>query len=169
MNDKVKLYALSPADWRVWMLAAAFAGGNVVLPLLCHLVPQGGQVLLPIFFFTFVGAYKFGLAVGLLTAIASPLLNSALTGMPSAAMLPSLLVQSVLLAVLASVAARRWQSASYGRLAACVVAFQVLGLLIEKALMPGATPFFEAFVTAIPGMLLMTFGGGWLIKLGIRN
>ena len=169
MNDKVKLYALSPAEWRAWMLAAVFAGGNVVLPLLCHLVPRGGQMLLPIFFFTFVGAYKYGLAVGLITAIASPLLNSALTGMPSPAMLPSLLVQSVLLAVVASLVSRRWQSASYALLALCVVVFQVAGLLIEHLLLPGATPFFQAFLTAIPGMLLMTFGGGFLIKLEVRK
>lgn len=164
MKNSVRLYALSPTEMRAYMLSAIFAAGNVVLPLACHLVPHGGQVLLPIFFFTFVGAYKYGFTVGLTTAVVSPLLNSWLTGMPSAQMLPSLLVQSVLLAVLASVVARRWRSASFAILAFCVVAFQVLGLLLEEAMMPMATPFFQAFTTAIPGMLLMIIGGGWLIR-----
>lgn len=165
MNSNARLYALSPAEWRTWVLAAVFAGGNLLLPWLCHFVPHGGQMLLPVFFFTFVGAYKYGLAVGLLTAIASPLLNNVLTGMPSSVMLPAMLIQSAMLAVAASLTARRFRSASFALLALPVVVCQVLGLLVEEALMPGAMPFFEALRMAIPGMLLMVFGGGWLIRI----
>ena len=60
---------MSYRDSRAYMMAALFVVGNIVLPQLCHLVPQGGLVWLPIYFFTLVAAYKFGLTAGLLTAI----------------------------------------------------------------------------------------------------
>lgn len=168
-TSSVTLYALPATDARAYLLAAVFALGNLLLPWLCHFVPHGGQMLLPVFFFTFVGAYKFGLAVGLTAGIASPLLNAWLTGMPTPAMLPPMLIQSVLLAVAASATARRFRSASFVLLALPVVACQVVGLLVEEALMPGAMPFFTALRMAIPGMLLMVFGGGFLIRLGDRE
>ena len=56
--------------------------------------------------------------MGLLTAVLSPAVNSALFGMPAAAMLPVILLKSVLLAVDASLAA--WRAAvSYTHLNLC--------------------------------------------------
>ena len=55
-----------------YRIAALFVIGNIALPQLCHLVPSGGPMLLPIYFFTLVAAYKYGWKVGLLTAVASP-------------------------------------------------------------------------------------------------
>ena len=98
---------MSYRDSRAYMTAALFVVGNIVLPQLCHLVPQGGLVWLPIYFFTLVAAYKFGLTAGLLTAIASPVVNSLLFGMPAAASLPIILIKSVLLALAAAFIASR--------------------------------------------------------------
>lgn len=77
-----KLYAYGYADVRTYLFAALFVVGNVVLPQLVHLIPQGGLTWLPIYFFTLVGAYKYGWRVGLLTAIVSPLVNSFSSGCP---------------------------------------------------------------------------------------
>ncbi len=103
----VKLYSTGYREAKTYLAAALFVAGNIVLPQICHLVPQGGLRWLPIYFFTLVGAYKYGWRVGLLTALLSPVVNSALFGMPAAAMLPVILLKSVLLAVAASLAARR--------------------------------------------------------------
>ena len=103
----VKLYSTGYREAKTYLAAALFVAGNIVLPQICHLVPQGGLRWLPIYFFTLVGAYKYGWRVGLLTAVLSPAVNSALFGMPAAAMLPVILLKSVLLAVAASLAARR--------------------------------------------------------------
>ena len=51
------------------MVAMLFILGNMVLPQLCHLIPQGGITWLPIYFFTLIGAYKYGWKVGLLTGV----------------------------------------------------------------------------------------------------
>ena len=100
----VKLYSTGYREAKTYLAAALFVAGNIVLPQICHLVPQGGLRWLPIYFFTLVGAYKYGWRVGLLTAVLSPAVNSALFGMPAAAMLPVILLKSVLLAVAASLA-----------------------------------------------------------------
>ncbi len=74
----VKLYSLEYNQLRTYWAVTLFVAGNMILPQLCHLVPQGGIRWLPIYFFTLVGAYKYGWKVGLLTALVSPLVNSAL-------------------------------------------------------------------------------------------
>ena len=84
----VKLYSLSYGNVKTYLAALLFVLGNLAMPQLFHLIPQGGVIWLPIYFFTLVGAYKYGWRVGLLTAVLSPLVNSALFGMPAVAALP---------------------------------------------------------------------------------
>ena len=86
--QSVKLYTLNYSEMRTYLFALLFIVGNIVLPQLCHLVPQGGLMLLPIYFFTLVAAYKYGWKVGLITAVASPVINNLLFAMPATAMLP---------------------------------------------------------------------------------
>ena len=129
----VKLYSLDYRDAKTYLAAALFVAGNIVLPQICHLVPQGGLRWLPIYFFTLVGAYKYGWRVGLLTAVLSPLVNSALFGMPAAAALPAILLKSVLLAAAAGFAARRFGRATLPLLAGVVLFYQTAGTLGEWA------------------------------------
>ena len=75
MQTTVKLYSLNYSEMRAYLWASLFIVGNILLPQLCHLMPQGGLIFLPIYFFTLVGAYKYGWKVGLLTAVLSPVLN----------------------------------------------------------------------------------------------
>ena len=76
MENTVKLYSLPYSNSRTYWAALAFTAGNILFPQLFHLIPQGGVIWLPIYFFTLIGAYKYGWRVGLLTAVFSPLLNS---------------------------------------------------------------------------------------------
>ena len=54
----LRLYSLEYKQAKTYLAAALFVAGNILLPQLCHLVPQGGIRWLPIYFFTLVGAYK---------------------------------------------------------------------------------------------------------------
>ena len=90
----VKLYSLDYSNARTYLMAALFIAGNMALPQLFHLIPQGGITWLPIYFFTLIGAYKFGWKVGLLTAVLSPVINSLLFGMPLPAVLPAAAAQN---------------------------------------------------------------------------
>lgn len=122
---------LSVVNVRTYLFAVLFVGGNMLLPQLCHLMPDGGKIFLPIYFFTLIASYKFGLKVGILTAVLSPLCNHLLFGMPPAGMLPVLLVKSTLLALVGAIVADRSQRVSLLHVAAVVVAYQVLGGIAE--------------------------------------
>ena len=81
----VKLYNLDFDQVKTYLFATLFVAGNIILPQLCHLIPNGGHIFLPIYFFTLIASYKYGMKVGLMTAVLSPIVNSLLFGMPPAA------------------------------------------------------------------------------------
>ncbi len=158
----LRLYSLGYSELRTYLAAAIFIIGNIALPQLAHLTAAGGPTWLPIYFFTLVGAYKYGWKTGLITAAASPLANSWLFGMPHPAALPAILLKSVLLAIFAGIAANRFKKASLWMLAVVVLAYQAVGTLGEWAM---AGDFFTAaqdFRIGLPGMLLQIFGG-WIV------
>lgn len=169
MNTTVNLYSLSLRESRSLLYAALFVVGNLLLPQLCHLIPQGGLMLLPIYFFTLIGAYKYGWQVGLLTALLSPALNSALFGMPALAVLPGIMVKSALLALAAAYIAHRRQSVSIALLLAVVLAYQVVGSLVESAMLGSLALGFQDFRIGIPGMLLQVIGGYLFIKYLLKK
>lgn len=141
----VKLYSLDYSNAKTYLMAALFIAGNMALPQLFHLIPQGGITWLPIYFFTLIGAYKFGWKVGLLTAVLSPVINSLLFGMPLPAVLPAILLKSVLLAVAAGWAAHRFNRISLPILLAVVLVLSG-GRYLRRVghgwqLFPGCTRF----------------------------
>ena len=40
---------LSVVNVRTYLFAVLFVGGNMLLPQLCHLMPDGGKIFLPIY------------------------------------------------------------------------------------------------------------------------
>ena len=158
----VKLYSLGWSEIRTYLFALFFIAGNILLPQLCHLFPQGGLILLPIYFFTLIAAYKFGFRVGLLTAVLSPLVNSALFGMPPAAALPIIMIKGVLLAGAAAWMANRSKSVSLLALIAVVLAYQLVGGLIEWAITGSLASALQDWKLGWPGMILQAVGG-WLV------
>ncbi|WP_418698437.1 ECF transporter S component [Bacteroides sp.] len=165
----VKLYSLDYSNARTYLAALLFVFGNIALPQAFHLMPQGGITWLPIYFFTLIGAYKYGWKVGLLTAVASPLINSWLFGMPLPIALPAILLKSVLLAVAAGVAAYRFQRISLPILFAVVMAYQVIGTLGEWGMKGDFYSAIQDFRIGLPGMMLQIIGGYLFIKYLIRK
>ncbi len=168
MENSINLYTLSYRDVKTYWMALLFVGGNILLPQLCHLVPQGGATWLPIYFFTLVGAYKYGWKVGLLTAIASPLVNSLLFGMPAVAVLPAILIKSTLLAMAAGIMAQRSHKVTWFSLLAVILIYQVLGTMGEWALTGSLYLALQDFRMGLPGMALQLIGG-YLVLNVIRD
>ena len=169
METTVKLYSLSYNNTKTNLAALLFIAGNLALPQLFHLIPQGGVIWLPIYFFTLVGAYKYGWKAGLLTAVASPLLNSWLFGMPLPAVVPAILLKSVILALAAGYVAHRFQRVTLLSLLAVVLAYQILGTLGEWAMSGSFHDAIQDFRIGIPGMLLQIVGGYAVIRYLIRK
>ena len=159
-----KLYSLNYNNSKTYIAATLFILGNIALPQICHLVPQGGMILLPIYFFTLIGAYKYGWKVGLMTALLSPVLNHLLFGMPAAAVLAPILVKSTILALTAGYVASHSKKVSIALLAGVVLAYQVAGGLFEWAYTSSFAAAIQDFKLGIPGMLLQIVGGYLFIK-----
>ena len=142
--------ALTLDNWRTYLFATLFTAGNIALPQLCHLVPQGGLLFQPIYLFTLIAACRWGWRVALLTALVSPLLNTLWFGMPSVAMLPVVLLKSVVLALGVS-----WTMTSKVRKPLLVavlfiIGAQLLGAVAEWTLLSSATTLW----LCLPGVAL---------------
>lgn len=169
METTVKLYTLDYSNARTYLAASLFVLGNIALPQLFHLLPQGGITWLPIYFFTLVAAYKYGWKAGLLTAVLSPVVNHLLFGMPPLAVLPAILTKSIFLALSAGLVARHFKRMSIPILCLVVLGYQTFGTLVEWALVGDFFSAVQDFRIGIPGMLLQVFGGYGVINYLIRK
>lgn len=165
MEKTIKLYTLSYSEVKTYWMAFIFMVGNILLPQLCHLIPQGGITWLPIYFFTLVGAYKYGWKVGLLTALASPLINHLMFGMPAQTMLPAILMKSTLLALTAGWMAHRFQKVTWWTLLAVILIYQGLGTLGEWGWTGSLQTALQYFRIGLPGMALQLIGGYTLLNI----
>jgi len=168
-SSPVALYQLSYSQLKTYLTAALFIVGNITLPQLCHLMPQGGLIFLPIYFFTLVAAYKYGLTVGLTTAVLSPLVNSALFGMPAAAMLPIILIKSVTLAVAASLIAKKTNKVTLVTVALAVIAYQLIGSLAEWAMTGSIEKASQDVILGWPGCLIQIVGGFVILRYILKK
>ena len=165
----LKFYSLNYSDIKTYLAASLFIVGNILFPQLFHLIPQGGITWLPIYFFTLIGAYKYGWKVGLLTAVLSPVINSLLFGMPMPVALPAILLKSILLAISAGWAAQRYGRISISILVGVVLSYQIVGTLGEWIYVGNFFKAIQDFRIGILGMCLQVLGGYFLIKYLIRR
>ena len=159
-----QIQQLSYREGKTYALAAAFVAGNILLPQLCHMLPQGGLVWLPIYFFTLIAAYRYGITAGLLTAIASPLVNNMMFGMP-----PIILIKSGLLALAAAAVASRCKKVSIVAVATAIVIYQAIGTIAEWGMTGSMAAALQDLRLGWPGLLVQLFGGYALLKLMARK
>lgn len=165
MEKEIKIYNYGLNELKTYLFVFLFVAGNIILPQLCHLIPDGGKMFLPIYFFTLMASYKYGVKVGLMTAVLSPVINSLFFGMPALALLPAILIKSVVLALAASFVANKTQKVSIVNLLIVVLAYQCVGTLAEWAMTSSFYVAIQDFRLGIPGMLLQLFGTYFLLKL----
>ena len=168
-TSSIKLYSLNYNESKTYIAAALFILGNIALPQLCHMVPQGGMILLPIYFFTLIGAYKYGWKVGLMTAILSPVINHLAFDMPAAAVLTPILVKSTILALTAGYVASHSKKVSIALMAGVVLTYQLAGGLFEWAYTSSFAAAVQDFKLGLPGMLLQIVGGYLFIKYLLKK
>jgi len=168
-TQTIALYQLSYSQVKTYLFAALFIVGNIALPQLCHLIPQGGLIFLPIYFFTLVAAYKYGFTVGLTTAVLSPLVNSTLFGMPPAAALPIILIKSVTLALAAAFIAKKTNKVTLFTVALAVVSYQLIGSLAEWAMTGSFEAASQDIVLGWPGCLIQIVGGYVVLRYLLKK
>lgn len=165
MNYELKTSVLSYREGRTYVLSALFVLGNVLLPQLCHIIPGGGLMWLPIYFFTLIAAYRYGVTAGVLTAILSPVVNNLIFGMPPTPMLPVILTKSILLALSAAFIARRLNRVTFIGVALTVLAYQTLSSLAEWGMTGSLNAALQDLRMGWPGILTQVFGGCAVLAL----
>ena len=154
MEKEIRIYNYGLNELKTYLFVFLFVAGNIILPQLCHLIPDGGKMFLPIYFFTLIASYKYGVKVGLMTAVLSPVVNSLFFGMPALALLPAILIKSVVLALAASFVANKTQKVSIVNLLIVVLSYQCVGTLAEWAMTSSFYVAIQDFRLGIPGMVL---------------
>jgi hypothetical protein len=155
---------LGVRQMRFYLYAVLFVAGNIILPWACHIIPDGGRILLPIFFFTLIAGYRYGFAAGLAVGILSPLANYLITGMPVAAFLPIVLVKGSLLAAAASIVAQRSSRLSFLLVLIVIVGYQMVGALFQCIYTGSLTSAIGDLRMAIPGMVIQVVAGYLILR-----
>lgn len=158
MEGKAKLYSLNYNEVRTYLWATLFVACNLVLPQVCHLIPQGGIVFAPLSLVILVGAYKLGWKVGLLAAVASPLVNHLLTGLPAWDVMQVMVLKLVALALIAGLTAQHFRKVTLPLIVGVVLAAEIVGGLGELALTGGIEATVQDFTVGYPGLLLQVIG-----------
>lgn len=135
----------------------------VVLPIAFHSIPDGGSIFLPMHIPVLICGMLCGWPYGLVCGLMGPLLSSAITGMPPAAMLPAMMVECGAYGLVSGLMLKVVRTGrTYGDLYIALVTAMIAGRVlsgIAKALifMPGIsmTAWVTAsFVTALPGIAI---------------
>ena len=154
MTSTLKLYTLNYTELKTYLWAALFVVCNMALPQLFHLIPQGGIIFAPLSLVILAGAYKFGWKVGLLAAVASPIVNHFVFGMPAWGVLQVMVVKLAILALVAGFAAQYFRKANLLMLTGVVLVSELLGGLGELLLTGGIAATLADFTLGWPGLLL---------------
>lgn len=165
MNGTLKLYSLRFSDVKTYIFAALFIIGNLLLPQLCHLTGTGGVTWLPIYFFTLIGAYKYGIRVGIITAVVSPLANYLLFGMPPEGALAGIMVKSLFLAVIAGIVALKSKKITLPLILAVVAGYQIFGTLFEWVMLKNLYLAVQDLRIGLPGIIFQVIGGYLFLKI----
>ncbi len=136
----------------------------IVLPMAFHMIPNAGSVILPMHIPVFICGFICGWQYGLICGIIGPLLSSLLTGMPPAAILPSMmaelavygLVSALLLKLIntKNIIADLYLSLVGAMLAGRVIAGIVKALMFAKGTFTIMTWVTAHFVTCVPGIII---------------
>ena len=169
MEATVRLYTLNYDEAKTYLWAAIFVACNLVLPQVFHLIPQGGIIFSPLSLVILVGAYKFGWKTGLLAAVASPLVNHLLTGMPAWEVMPVMTMKLAILALVAGLAAQRFKTVSLPLIIGVVLVTKALEALGELLLTGGIAATIADFTIGWPGLLLQIVGGYLILKYLLKN
>lgn len=145
------------------VLAAACVALCVVLPIAFHSIPNAGQVILPMHIPVLLCGLVCSWPYGFLCGLLGPLLSSLITGMPPAAMLPSMMIEcaaygGVAGAMLCFVRTKNTYLDLYICQVVAMIAGRVIAGLAKAWILAPGTPVFAwvttSLVSGIPGIVI---------------
>lgn len=145
-------------------LSALFLALGLVLPLITGQIPQIGKMLLPMHIPVLLCGMVCGAPYGAVCGLLGPMLSSVLTGMPTAALMPAMMVECAAYGLTTGLMLRLVRTGkTYADLYLSLAAAMLIGRLVSgvtKALFFMAGQYTmqawiaASFVTALPGIVL---------------
>ena len=145
------------------VFTAVCAALCLVLPMVFHSIPNAGQVILPMHIPVLLCGLVCGWPNGLLCGLVGPLLSSVITGMPPAAMLPSMMVECGVYGIVTGLGMKHIRTGKpvadlyVSMIAAMVLGRVVAGFAKAWIFTPGISPFAwvtTSLVSGIPGIVI---------------
>ncbi len=145
------------------VFAAACAALCLVLPMAFHAIPNAGQVILPMHIPVLLCGLVCGWPYGGVCGLVGPLLSSVITGMPPAAMLPSMMVECCAYGFVSGLLMKHVRTGKavtdlYISLVSAMIAGRVVaGFAKAWIFTPGISPFAwvtTSLVSGIPGIVI---------------
>lgn len=145
------------------VLSAACIALCVVLPMAFHSFPNGGSVFLPMHIPVLLCGLMCSWPYGLMCGLLGPALSSLVTGMPPAAMLPSMMIECAVYGGVSGLMMRLVHTKKnlldlyISMITAMVLGRVVAGLAKAWIFTPGTAPFAwvtTSLVTGIPGICI---------------
>ena len=145
------------------VFTAACAALCLVLPMAFHSVPNAGSIFLPMHIPVLLCGLICGWPYGGVCGLIGPLISSLVTGMPPAAMLPSMMVECCMYGfatglLMKYVRTKHSMADLYISLVSAMVAGRlVAGLAKAWIFTPGVSPFAwvtTSLITGIPGIVI---------------
>ena len=133
----------------------------VVLPIVFHIIPNAGAVLLPMHIPVLLCGMVCSWQYGLICGVLGPVLSSVLTGMPPAAILPSMIVElgfygCVSGLMMEHIRTKRLYLDLYASLVTAMLVGRVASGIAKALIFASGTSFTAwataSFVTALPGI-----------------
>jgi len=135
----------------------AFTTFAVGAPHMCHQFGLAGVIFLPMHFAVIFAAMTMGVRGGLLTALASPAISFALSGMPPAAMLAPMTIELSAYAAVAGWLVHHKKFPLIGALAIAMIAGRILALVVGALGLGAVFSFTDKiqvlFITGLPGIV----------------
>lgn len=145
------------------IFAAVCVALCLVLPMAFHAIPNAGSVILPMHIPVLLCGLICGWPYGFLCGLLGPLLSSVVTGMPPAAMLPSMMVECGVYGLVTGlmmlfVRTKHPVADLYISMGTAMILGRVVaGLAKAWILTPGTAPFAwvtTSLITGIPGIII---------------
>ncbi len=141
---------------RLALFISAFTVASVAIPLATHhFGVHLGRALLPMHFFALTAGVVLGWRAGLVVGAASPIVSCLLSGLPSGASLPILVIEIATYGLIAGLVQGRarnlWASLIAAMITGRVVLFIGAALLLPKPLLAYMG---SVLLAGIPGMIL---------------
>ena len=145
------------------VLTAVCAALCVVVPMAFHAIPNAGSVFLPMHIPVLLCGIVCGWPYGFICGLIGPLVSSLLTGMPPAAMLPSMMVECCVYGLTTGLVMKYVRTGKLlpdlyiSMIAAMILGRAISGIAKSLIFSPGTAPFAwvtTSLVTGIPGIVI---------------